>query len=471
MNEKANILLVDDDEDILMELADLLMDDYNIIKTDNGLQALDILKREKIDLALLDIMMPVMDGFELVQKMHSNRINTPFIFLTAKTQIESKIKGLELGADDYICKPFNTYELKLKITKKLAQEKKIQSLEKELAFDSIEQHYLQRNLEKTEYLYRAMFENMNDAVAIYKVIDNGDDFIFKDFNKAGEKIDNISKEDLLGKTLSATFPGIKKTGLLDIMRQVWLTGESQTLPATYYEDERIQGWRENQVYKLPNGELVCIYRDLSKEKRIEHERNQSMTRLLTVMERTIQALARTIEMRDPYTAGHQKRVASLATAIARNLSLPAKQIEGIHFAALIHDIGKIHIPLEILNRPGKLTKIEFSLLQVHPEAGNQILQSIDFPWPIAEIVLQHHERLDGSGYPRGLQKDDILLEAKIISVSDVVEAMISHRPYRPALKLSVALDEISTNSHRFYDSDVVDVCLRLFQDKKFQMDA
>jgi len=185
------------------------------------------------------------------------------------------------------------------------------------------------------------------------------------------------------------------------------------------------------------------------------------------LEESIQAISNTVEMRDPYTAGHQNRVCQLAIAIANELELPKAEIHGIQLAASIHDLGKIKVPAEILSKPGKLTDIEFMLIKVHPQAGYDILKGIEFPWPIASIVLQHHERLDGSGYPQRLKGSQILLGSRIIAVADVVEAMASHRPYRPALGFEVALAEIEKGRGTVFDSAAVDACLKLFRDGRF----
>lgn len=189
-----------------------------------------------------------------------------------------------------------------------------------------------------------------------------------------------------------------------------------------------------------------------------------------VMEEIIQAIASTTEGGDSYTGGHQIRVAYLAKVIAMEMGLSDEQVEGLHMAGLIHDLGKICVPPEILSKPGKLTEHEFSLIKIHSEAGYEILKEIKFPWPIPEIVLQHHERLDGSGYPHGLKKGQILQEAEILAVADVVEAMASHRPYRPALGIETALEEISQNRGILYAPEVVDVCLRLFREKNFDLE-
>lgn len=203
--------------------------------------------------------------------------------------------------------------------------------------------------------------------------------------------------------------------------------------------------------------------------REEHEHQSALLR--ESLEQSVQTIAATVEARDPYTAGHQRRVAELATAIAGEMNLTEEQIRGIHFAAIIHDLGKIHIPAEILAKPGRLSEIEFMLIKTHPQEGYDILKDVKFPWPIAETILQHHEKLDGSGYPRGLRGDEIRLEARILTVADVVEAMYSHRPYRSALGIKPALDEIRRGRGAEYDSTVVDTCLQLFMEKNFRFSA
>jgi putative two-component system response regulator len=182
-----------------------------------------------------------------------------------------------------------------------------------------------------------------------------------------------------------------------------------------------------------------------------------------MLEQTIQAIAFTIEKRDPYTAGHQARVSQLAVTIAQKMGLPADQIDGIRLGGLIHDLGKISVPAEILSRPGRLTVAELMLVKSHPEVGADILRQVEFPWPVKDVILQHHERMDGSGYPNGLRGDAILLEARILAVADVVEAMASHRPYRAALGIDKALDEIRIGTGLLYDPDVCRVCMHLFE--------
>ena len=201
--------------------------------------------------------------------------------------------------------------------------------------------------------------------------------------------------------------------------------------------------------------------------RLRAEHRQDEERLQRSMEATISAIAATVDMRDPYTAGHQRRVAELAVAIASDLELPQDEIRGVHLAGIVHDMGKIAVPAEILAKPRKLTWLEYEMIKTHAEIGYDLLKEIDFPWPIAQIVLQHHERLDGSGYPRGLRGEAILIGARILAVADTVEAMASHRPYRPGLGIEAALEEVQKGREKLYDGRVVDACLRLFREKGF----
>jgi putative nucleotidyltransferase with HDIG domain len=209
---------------------------------------------------------------------------------------------------------------------------------------------------------------------------------------------------------------------------------------------------------------------------IQHERDSAKSELentlrdlRAMLSGTIEAMTLIVKSRDPYTASHEQRVADLARAIATEMGLPKDQITGIRMAGIIHDIGKMSVPSDILTKPIKLTVNEFGIIKAHPEVGYNILKEIEFPWPVAETVHQHHERLDGSGYPQGLSGADILLEAKIMAVADTVEAMASHRPYREALGIDAALEEIAAQRGLLYDAEAVDACIRLFKEKGFEL--
>jgi PAS domain S-box-containing protein/putative nucleotidyltransferase with HDIG domain len=217
-------------------------------------------------------------------------------------------------------------------------------------------------------------------------------------------------------------------------------------------------------------EIVFTIDDITEARRAEEKIKQSLDKLRKTFIQTAAALSSALEKRDPYTAGHQRKVARLAMAIAGEMGITNDRLEAIHVAGILHDVGKIYVSSDILNKPGKLSKIEFSLIQEHAAVGYEILKEIDFPWPIADIILQHHERLDGSGYPSGITGEEMLPAAKILSVADVVEAMASHRPYRPALGIDKALEEITQQRDLLYDSGAVNACLRLFREKGFKFE-
>ncbi len=317
---------------------------------------------------------------------------------------------------------------------------------------------------ETEHLRsfnKSIVEGMDEAI----LIENAEGIITF-VNPAAEKLTGYTREELIGLHWSFLIPEeqiekVKKEaakrphGIKSRYEATLLRKDKVRIPVIVsarplFEDSSFVG-------------VLSALTDITERVRAEEELKKSLLRLRKALEGTVHALAATAEMRDPYTAGHQRRVAELASAIAKEMGLPREQIEGIHMAGLIHDIGKISVPAEILSKPSKLNKMEMDLIKTHSQVGYDILKGIDFPWPIAEIVLQHHERLDRSGYPQGLKDDEILLEARILAVADVVEAMSSHRPYRPALGIDAALDEIKKGKGRLYDPNVVDACLAVFK--------
>lgn len=277
----------------------------------------------------------------------------------------------------------------------------------------------------------------------------------------------------------------------EVCRQLKSHAETRDAPVIFVSavsetDEKVQGFEAGAVdfvtKPYQRNELLARVRTHLELNRLRNnleelvaERSskliESEKKLKASLLDSISAIASIVEMRDPYTAGHQRRVAQIAVAIGRELQLPENQIEGIHLASVVHDVGKIRVPAEILSKPGKLTANEFNLIKEHSQTGYDIIKSIDYPWAIAEIVLQHHERLDGSGYPRGLKNAEILLEAQIIAVADVVESMMSHRPYRPGLGIDVALAEISLKRGSCFDADIVDACLKIFLEQGFTPSA
>jgi len=280
-------------------------------------------------------------------------------------------------------------------------------------------------------------------------------------------------KDMIGMTTEELFPKEQAEKMRKDDKEVMISGKPKRNIIQPYTTPNGIRWQsiDKIPYKDNKGKVIGIIgfaKDITTERRSEEELKQSYQQLKKTMNAAIDTMSNIIEAKDPYTSGHQHLVCQLAVPLARELGLPEDKVEGVRIASLIHDIGKIGLPTEILSKPGKLTDIEFSLIKGHSQVGYDILKSIDFSYPIAQIVLQHHERLNGSGYPNKLNGDKIILEAKIIGIADVVEAMFSFRPYRPALGIDAALEEISKNRGILYDPKVVDVCLKLFKEKGFE---
>jgi PAS domain S-box-containing protein/putative nucleotidyltransferase with HDIG domain len=296
--------------------------------------------------------------------------------------------------------------------------------------------------------------------------------IIRNVNHAAEEMLNYSAAELIGKPLTLimgnkelvrypAFGNGHDQDFLDSVETICLTRDRRSIPVLLSSSVM-----RDKYDKLLG--VVCVARDITDRKRAEDELQDNFQRLQKVLTQTVTSLASAVEMRDPYTAGHQRRVTQLAIALAAAMKIPADVISGLNMAAIIHDIGKLNVPAEILSRPSRLTASEYTLIKVHSEMGYKILKGIEFPWPVADIVLQHHERLDGSGYPRGLKGDEILTQSKILALADVVEAMSSHRPYRPAFSMDITLEEVTRNAGVLYDPGAVAACVGLFQNQHFQ---
>ncbi len=326
---------------------------------------------------------------------------------------------------------------------------------------------------------------------LQNVIDSTPDWIYvKDLehrylmvNKSFAEAAGVSPKDMIGRSDAGYWPGESVfgdrakgiRGYRDDDRDAFL-GKFVHNP-----NEAVQALdgilRVFDTYKIPLGKppdgiygVLCYSRDITDMKKAEDDLKQSYEKLERILNEIVESIGEIVEQRDPYTAGHQSRVTKLACAVAREMGLAADRVDIIRIGALLHDIGKIAVPAEILAKPGKLSDMEFNMIKRHPEAGYDIVKNIDFPREVAEMVLEHHERLDGSGYPRRLRADEIILEARILGVSDVIEAMSSHRPYRPTLGMGPTLEHIIGNKGILYDAEVVDAGVRLIREKGFKFD-
>jgi PAS domain S-box-containing protein len=319
--------------------------------------------------------------------------------------------------------------------------------------------------------FRPLTENALDAIAVLN-----DDAIIRYESSFIEQVLGYEPGELIGKSL---FEFIHPDDMPSVIHTF---NDGLQIPGCIVSLEfRFQhkdsSWRNleviarNLVDNSAVGGIVLSFRDITARVRAEEELRQSFEKLQRTLEGTITALSVITEERDPFTAGHHQRVTRLACAMAEEMGLPEERIEGIHVAGTIHDIGKINVPTEILRKPSPLSDIEFAMMKTHPQVGHDLLKAVEFPWPVAPVVLQHHERMDGSGYPKGLAGRSILLEARILGVADVVEAMTSCRSYRSALGVDKALEEILRNKGTLYDPRAVDACLRLFAEKGFTFDG
>ncbi len=335
--------------------------------------------------------------------------------------------------------------------------------------DITERKRSERALRESEERYAALVEQAMDGIIIVQ------DNIYVFANKAMVGISGYETGELLGMAFEDIFVPEERDGV----REYFQKSLKRKQGGNSFEGRLLCKGGAVKDVEVSFGSITIEGRraemgyidDITFRKKAQDEIRQTVERLKKRLEETVNALASITEKRDPYTAGHQHRVAELTGAIAEELGLSEDQVEGAVVAATLHDIGKIYEPSEILSKPDLLTDIEFLMMKVHPEIGYDVLKNIDFPWPVALIVRQHHERMDGSGYPDGLKGDEILVEARILAVADVVEAMASHRPYRSALGVEEALKEITENRGREYDRDVVNACVRLFRKRGFAFSA
>ena len=400
------------------------------------------------DIILADYNLPAYDGLSALAIARERCPDTPFIFVSGTMGEDVAVESLKNGATDYILKS-NFKRLVPSIRRALRE-----------ADLRIERRQAEKAVRESEERYRALFENSMDAIMLTmpdgRIVDVNPEAC-RMLGYTAKELHDMIKNEVIDEADPRLIPAMEERSRTGMFK-----GE---LILVRKDGTRIPCELSSVIYKDSNGndKSSVIIHDITERKRREERLRKSLNGI-------INAIALTVETRDPYTSGHQVRVAKLATMIAGEMNLPPEQVEGITMAASIHDIGKISVPAEILSKPSRLSDIEYQLIKIHPEAGYNIVKGIDFPWPVANIIIQHHERIDGSGYPKGLKGEEILTETKILSVADVVEAIASHRPYRAAQGIHVALEEISNMKGILYDAAVVDACLRIFNEKGFKFD-
>ena len=411
------------------------------------------------DIALLDMILPDGRALDVLTSL-PDACPFPILIMTSYGNEQTAVMAMKAGALDYIVKSPESFDTMPHAVERALREWNVLQERKraEEGLHKMEENY-RRSLDGSPLGMRIVTAEGDTLYANKAILDLYGFESLKELNKTLLK-DRYAPQNYAEhknrkiQRQKADFPSESE------IRIVRKNGEVCILQV-FRKEVLWNGGKQHQA----------LYLDITARKMAEERLIETLRLLRQAITSTIQVVGLMVEARDPYTAGHQQRTTILAEAIAREMGWPPEKIEGLHMAGLVHDVGKISIPAEILSKPTKLTPGEYELVKTHAERGYEILKDVDFPWPLAEIVYEHHERMDGSGYPRGLKGDDILMEARILSVSDTMEAMVSHRPYRPGQGVNTALAEVEKNKGILYDAAVAETCLKLFRKKRFRFPA
>ena len=517
------ILIVEDGLTQAAQLKDLLQEySYWVTVATNGEEGLAAARERKPDLIISNVVMPGMDGYEMCRAIkHDEALkDIPVILVTVLSDPEDVIQALKAGVDYYLTKPYydkhllhrveaalarqvrrrgegaeerlevafnghryiitsdrqqmlnlllSTYENAVHQNQKLIEtQRELQKINEQLQQEIIERKQAEKEIRRLKDFNEGIVQNMAEGIAVE---DAEGRIIF--INPAAAALLGYSPEELLGQHWSVIVPPDQHPsvraaserhlhGEIDRYELQLVRKDGTQVPVLVSGSPLIKGGRLAGT--------LSVFADITAHKLVEEELHQNIEKLRTTFNEAILALASAIKIKDPYTAKQQRRVTQLAVAIAKEMALSEEQIEGTRVAANVYDIGMMNVPAEFLSDPEGLNELEYGIIKAHPQVGCEILKAVQFPWPVAEIVLQHHERLDGSGYPKGLSGEEIMLEARILAVADVVAAMASHQPYRSALGIDRALEEISQNRGTLYDPGVVGACLKLFKQKGFKFE-
>ena len=455
---KTKILVVEDESIVARDIRNMLVAlGYEVTGVvASAKSAVQKAQETMPDIVLMDVMLQgTTTGVEAAEQIYT-KFSIPVVYLTAYADSTTVQQAKKTEPFGYIIKPFEERELQTTI---------------EIA---LYKYQMQMDLKDRERWLSTILKSIGDGVIATNKIG-----AITFMNPLAENLTGWELNQALDRTLSDVFKVMnQKPGKMQrISVKKILDGKESAL-----SDEAILVSKKGkktpidprlEPIKDDSGNItgvVLAFTDVTARKMAEEELKRSFKQQKIAMEGTVRAIAYTVEIRDPYTAGHQRRVTKLACAIGEEMKLSRDQIEGLRMSGELHDIGKIHVPAEILSKPGQISEAEYTIIKTHSQVGHDILKTIEFPWPVAKIVLQHHERINGSGYPQGLKAKDILLEAKILAVADVIEAMATHRPYRPALSIEESLEEISKNKGKLYDSEVAESCLKVFKEKKFKLE-
>ncbi len=451
------LLIEDSDSDARLILHELKKNEYRVElrRVESAAAMRTALEEGEWDLVLADYSVPGFGALPALALLKEQGQDIPFIIVSGTMDEETAVTAMKAGAKDYVMKA-NLKRLLPAVAREL-DEAEMRRRQRDSAAEA----------GRSALKLATVAEMLPD---VFFIIDRSG--CYQLVNSAFERRFAKRRDSIIGKNCRDVFP----TG---VAREIERS-DSFTLENGLAQRQEYRLKNDGQTVYMDNLKtplrdldgsvvgLIGLSRDITEQKIAELELQARLEQLQRAWEQTVLVLSQAVEAKDAYTAGHQRRVAQLAAEIGRRMGFAGDRLTGLTLAALIHDIGKLRIPGELLSKPGRLSEAEYRLIQTHAEAGYEILQQASLPWNIAEIIYQHHEREDGSGYPRQLQSAAILPEAKIIAVADVVEAIFSYRPYRPALGREAALKEIRENRQKLYDAAVVDVCLEIFQETDFQ---
>lgn len=455
-----SILVVEDERMVALDIERLVQSmGYALAgSADSGELAVDLAGRLRPSRVLMDIKLKgPMDGVEAA-RLIQEAWGIPVIYLTAYADDATLERARLTGPFGYLIKPFEDRELRLTIEMALYK------------------HRIEAALLENRRWLATTLKSIGDAVL---ATDAKGRVTF--LNPAAAALLEWDEDAARGRPVSEVFRVLDEATLAPVENPALTLLHGGAAPEAERDLLLVRAGGEKTPIASSAAPIVndqgetlgvaLVFRNIAHKKKAEEALRRSVEQLRQTLEETVSALAAMSEKRDLYTSGHQQRVAQLASTMAREMGLAEDRVDGLRVAGKLHDIGKISVPAEILAKPARLTAIEMGIMRTHSEAGFEILKRVSFPWPVARMVRQHHERLDGTGYPDGLRGDEIMLEARILAVADVVEAMSSHRPYRAALGLERALEEIRLGRGESYDPEAAAACLRLFQNKNFAFET
>jgi|GEM_PF-538209 len=448
---RLRVLFVEDSEDdVLLIVRELRRAGYDVSfrKVDTPEEMRNALSKEEWDIILSDYVMPHFTTAEALSILKETGLDIPFIIVSGAIGEQAAVELMKAGAHDFVMKD------------SLAKLGPVAQRELRDADTRRERRQAQERLKESEERYRLLFQSSPNVIA---QVDSEGRFLLANMAMI-RSLGFSSEKEVIGKTLHDLMPQDVANYRLKMVRKACNEARMQV-----FEDQRQGRWFQNIFVPIEApevGEMTAqiIAMDITEKKKTEEQLERSFVDLA-------ETISRAMVSRDPYTATHQRNVAELSRLVGKKMGLDENRLKGLYIGGLLHDIGKISIPESLLNKPGQLTEEEWNLVRTHAKRGYEILKDANFPWPVAEMALHHHERLDGSGYPDGLSGDELSLEVRILSACDAAEAMIAYRPYRPAKSIQETIDELESGKGEKYDATVADILLQIIREGKFDFNS